>query len=68
MININTFIKALHVSWLRRIIIQLDNASWCSVSIIDFGKLFWSGIYKNSVHEHSKSFLERHFKRLAFIL
>ena len=39
MTNINTFIKTLHVSWLRRIIIQPDNASWCSVSNIDFGKL-----------------------------
>ena len=64
MININTFIKALHVSWLRRIIIQSDNASRCSVSNIDFGKLlsFGSGYIKNSINEHIKSFLERHFK------
>ena len=29
MININTFIKALPISWLRRIIKQSDNVSWC---------------------------------------
>ena len=48
---INTFIKALHVSWLRRIIIQSDNASWCSVSNIDFGKLlnFGSGYIKTAL-------------------
>ena len=48
MTNIYTFIKALHVSWLRRIIIQSDNASWCLVSNIDFGKLlnFGSGYIK----------------------
>ena len=40
MININTFIKALHVSWLRRIIKQSDNASWCSVSNINFENVF----------------------------
>ena len=36
MININTYIKALHISRLRRIIKQLDNVSWCSVSNINF--------------------------------
>ena len=40
MININTFIKALHISWLRRIIKQSDNVSWCSVSNLNFEKLF----------------------------
>ena len=40
MININTFIKALHISWLRRIIKQSDNVSWCSVSNINFEKIF----------------------------
>ena len=51
MTNINTFIKALHVSWLRRIIIQSDNTSWCSVSNIDFGKLlsFGSGYIKTAL-------------------
>ena len=51
MTNTNTFIKALHVSWLRRIIIQSDNASWCSVSNIDFGKLlnFGSGYIKTAL-------------------
>ena len=51
MTNINTFIKALHVSWLRGIIIQSDNASWCSISNIDFGKLlnFGSGYIKTAL-------------------
>ena len=43
MININTFIKALHVLWLKRIIIQSENASWFSVSNIDFEKLLSFG-------------------------
>ena len=51
MININTFIKGLHVSWFRCIIIQSDNASWYSVSNIDFGKLlsFGSGYIKTAL-------------------
>ena len=49
--NINTFIKDLHVSWLRRIIIQSDNASWCSVLNVDFGILlrFGSGYIKTAL-------------------
>ena len=40
MININTFIKALHISWLRRIIKQSYNVSWCSVSNTNVRKIF----------------------------
>ena len=64
MININIFIKALHASWLRHIIVQSDNAFWCSVSNIHLGKLLSFG----SGYKRIKSFLERHFKQLAFIL
>ena len=58
MTNINTFTKALHVSWLRRIIIQSDNASWCSVSNTDFGKLlnFGLGYIKTALANIVKSF------------
>ena len=43
MINTNMFIKSLHISscsWLRRIIKQSDTVSWCSMSNINFEKLF----------------------------
>ena len=40
MINTKTFIKALHISWLRRVVKQSENISWCSMANINFEKLF----------------------------
>ena len=40
MINTKTFIKALHISWLRRIVKQSENISWCSMANINLEKLF----------------------------
>ena len=43
MINLHYFIKALKVSWLRRIIQNSQNTSWYSLSMIDFQKTFSLG-------------------------
>ena len=43
MININSFIKALKITWLRRVIISSENISWNKLSNIDFQKLFSLG-------------------------
>ena len=39
MINIDYFIKALKVSWLRRVIQNSHDSSWYSLSMIDFQKI-----------------------------
>ena len=43
MININIFIKALKLSWLRRVIKTSKNESWFSLSKIDFQTIFCLG-------------------------
>lgn len=43
MINIKYFIKALKISWLRRIIQSSHDISWSSLSMINFQKLFSLG-------------------------
>ena len=43
MINVNYFIKALKVSWLRRIIQNSQDASWYLLSMTDFQKIFSLG-------------------------
>ena len=43
MINIDYFIKALKVSWLRRVIQNSHDTSWYSLSMIDFQKIFSFG-------------------------
>lgn len=43
MININYFIKALKISWLRRVVQSSQDASWHMLSKIDFQKLFSYG-------------------------
>ena len=54
MVNINMFIKALKVSWLRRVIKITENTSWCSLSKIDFEKLFTFGHgYINELQRNS---------------
>ena len=40
MININLFIKALKLSWLRRVIKTSENESWFELCKIDFQKFF----------------------------
>ena len=41
MINVHYFMKALKVSWLRRIIQNSQYTSWYSLSMIDFQKIFF---------------------------
>ena len=43
MININLFIKALKLSWLRRVIKTSKNESWFELCKIDFQKIFCFG-------------------------
>ena len=43
MINIKYFIKALKISWLRRIIQNSHDLSWSSLSMINFQKMFSFG-------------------------
>lgn len=43
MINIRYFIKALKISWLRRVIQNSENVSWYALAEIDFQKLFTLG-------------------------
>ena len=40
MIQIRTFIKALKVTWFRRLLINPKNITWSSLSNIEFAKLF----------------------------
>ena len=39
MINIRVFIKALKISWIRRVILNSNNNSWYALSTIDFLKI-----------------------------
>ena len=43
MININYFIKALKISWLRRVIQNSDECAWYSLSNIDLTHIFSMG-------------------------
>ena len=43
MIQIRTFIKALKVTWFRRLLINPKNITWSSLSNIEFAKLFSLG-------------------------
>ena len=43
MINLSEFIKALKISWLRRVIQNSEIIAWHSLSKIDFNKLFSCG-------------------------
>ena len=43
MINVNIFIKALKISWLRRIVKHSDSISWCTLSKINILNLFSLG-------------------------
>ena len=43
MIHIRTFIKALKVTWFRRLLINPKNIIWSSLSNIEFAKLFSLG-------------------------
>ena len=43
MIQIRTFIKALKVTWFRRLLINPKNSIWSSLSNIEFAKLFSLG-------------------------
>lgn len=43
MVHINSFITALKVSWIRRVIQQSDDAVWCAFSKIQFSKLLSVG-------------------------
>ena len=40
MVNINYFIKALKILWLRRVIQNTDECAWYSLSNIDFTHIF----------------------------
>ena len=43
MINIQYFIKALRITWLRRVIQSHENKTWYDLSDIDFEKVFKLG-------------------------
>ena len=43
MVNISSFIKALKITWLRRIIQNSQDNSWYALSNIDFQKVFSLG-------------------------
>ena len=43
MINLLEFIKALKISWFRRVIQNSKNIEWCSLTKIDFNKFFSCG-------------------------
>ena len=43
MINVQYFIKALKIKWLRRVIKNYESATWYDLSNIDFQKLFMLG-------------------------
>ena len=58
MVQIKTFINALKITWLRRLLINLSNCLWSSLSNIDFVKLFSLGdrYAFNKVRELSNPF------------
>ena len=55
MINIRVFIKALKISWIRRVILNSDNNSWYALSTIDFQKFLslGQGYANNTLKTHS---------------
>ena len=56
MINIRVFIKALKISWIRRVILNSDNNSWYALSTIDFQKFLSLGQgYANNIKQHTEN-------------
>ena len=50
MVNIRVFIKALEISWIRRVILNSDNNSWYALSTLDFQKFLSLGQgYANNI-------------------
>ena len=46
MVELKSFIKALKVSWLRRILQQSDTGGWKELALINLSKIFlFGGIY-----------------------
>lgn len=43
MVHLYSFIKALKISWLRKVLHQNDNAAWIYISSVNFKKLFTLG-------------------------
>lgn len=56
MVQISTFIKALKVTWLRRIIINSRNTIWSSLSNLNFSDLFffWGWVFSTKYTEIKK--------------
>ena len=56
MINIRVFIKALKISWIRRVILNSENNSWYALSKIDFQK-FLSLVqgYANNIKQDTEN-------------
>ena len=43
MVHIHSFVKALKISWLKRIYMQAESKGWFNLSEIDFSKVFSLG-------------------------
>ena len=56
MINIRVFIKALKISWIRRVILNSENNSWYALSKIDFQKFLSLGQgYANNIKQDTEN-------------
>ena len=60
MVELRSFIKALKVSWLRRILQQSDTGGWKELSSINFSEIFsFGGVCAAKQFQFTKSILER---------
>ena len=64
--HIYSFIKALKISWLRRVIQQANNTTWHILNPIDFDSFIVRGrICKELSNQSKKPILERRFDQLG---
>ena len=64
MVKLDSFIKALKVTWVRRFLLNSQNPIWSSLSNIDFSKLLSMGDGYPTQVIHKKNLLDRYFTRL----
>ena len=63
MVNIQVFITALRVTWLRNVIQNDENVSWYALSGIDFLKVFSLGLGKASQFKQN---IQNPFRKMCF--
>ena len=68
MVQLNTFIKALKITWLRRILQQTDSTIWSTLSKIKFCTVLymWRFLCISTKFKYNQSFLEGLLKAWSY--